>query len=327
MKAVALVLLVGCTSSVNGEKITPANWDPTGTTYDAPGQVWRVLDVNYEVQTTPYWCGPTATEIALSARMRPPGQSALASQLGTTTNGTDSIHQMPPVLNSNLGHAWYTYRDLPNDPPTQDQKNQLWADVTRGIDDGFPLVVNIDAPANNHPPGYPNTEIHHYFTAIGYNPQLMQVYIADPADFSGNTQYWLWFDQFASLITPKGYTALADCAQDAVGGAIGQKYTALGGCGSLLGPPITEERGTPDGVGRYNVFEKGSIYWTPQGGAFEVNGKIRDAWAQDGWEVGELGYPTSDEYAVTNGRRSDFQHGSITFDSTTGQTTVTMSGG
>jgi hypothetical protein len=160
-------------------------------------------------------------------------------------------------------------------------------------------------------------------------------------------------------------------------GLIDAKYRALGGCGSWLGKPITPETGTPDGVGRYSVFEHGSIYWTPATGAFEVHGLIRDKWAELGWEAGfvgypitdetptpdnagrysvfqgasiyfspatgahevhgpirdkyaelgweasQLGYPTSDEYAVTGGRRSDFEHGSITWSSSTNTTTVT----
>ncbi|MBL9016715.1 MAG: hypothetical protein JNL83_21185 [Myxococcales bacterium] len=163
----------------------------------------------------------------------------------------------------------------------------------------------------------------------------------------------------------------------AVVGEIEEKYLALGGCGSVLGTPTTEERGTPDGVGRYSVFERGSIYWTPHLGAFEVHGEIRDKWAAvgweagilgypitdemktpdgaghfsvfergsiywsprtgahevhgrirdayktAGWEAGSLGYPTSDEYAVTGGRRSDFEHGSITWTESTDSTSIT----
>lgn len=91
----------------------------------------------------------------------------------------------------------------------------------------------------------------------------------------------------------------------------------------ILGYPITDEVTPPDGVGRYNVVEHGSIYWTPATGAHEVHGRIRDAWMTTGWEAGSLGYPTSDEYAVSGGRRSDFQHGSITWDPATDQTAVT----
>ena len=32
-----------------------------------------------------------------------------------------------------------------------------------------------------------------------------------------------------------------------------------------------------------------------------------------GWELSSLGYPVSNEYAIPGGRRSDFQHGSITY--------------
>ena len=282
----------------------------------------HTLPVTYEAQRTGYWCGPTATDIALSARIAPPGQAALAEQLGTTTNGTDWIGQVTGVLDSNLSAGWYVTREMPDDPPTSDQRDLLWHDLTRAIDDGFPLVANIVAPASNHPPGYPNTTIYHYFSIVGYNADARQAYIADPADFAGNTEYWLSFDQLASLIPPKGYTALADCTREVVGGAIGSKYDTLGGCTSLLGPPITEERGTPDGVGRYNVFEQGSIYWTPALGPHEVHGRIRDAWAAAGWEAGELGYPTSDEYADGDGRRSDFEHGYIHWSAATDTTTI-----
>ena len=287
-----------------------------------PAKPYRILDVVYQAQTTGYWCGPTATSMALSARMPAPTQQAMADQLPTTTNGTDWIGQVTGVMNANLHGTWYVTREIPNDPPTAAQRDQLWRDLTRSIDNGFPLVANIVAPPSNHPPGYPNTTIYHYFSVIGYNPQTREAYIADPADFGGHTEYWLPFDQLATLIPPKGYTALSDCARDAVGGEIAAHYDALGGCGSLVGAPITEERGTPDGVGRYSVFEQGSIYWTPSLGAHEVHGRIRDAWAAAGWEQGRLGYPISDEYADGDGRRNDFEHGFIHWSAATDTTTI-----
>ena len=51
---------------------------------------------------------------------------------------------------------------------------------------------------------------------------------------------------------------------------------------------------------------------------------IRDAWADAGWEAGALGYPISDEYAVTGGRRSDFEHGSITWTADTDTSAITL---
>jgi glucose/arabinose dehydrogenase len=87
-----------------------------------------------------------------------------------------------------------------------------------------------------------------------------------------------------------------------------------------LGYPTTDELGTPDGIGRYNHFSKGgSIYWSPSTGAHEIYGAIKTRWAQLGWERSYLGYPTSGEFAVSGGRRSNFQHGYIVWYSATGQ--------
>jgi uncharacterized protein with LGFP repeats len=77
-----------------------------------------------------------------------------------------------------------------------------------------------------------------------------------------------------------------------VHGAIFQCWLRLGREDGL-GFPLTDELTCPDGVGRYNHFENGSIYWTPQTGAHEVTGYIKDAWAQVGWELGPLGYPVT----------------------------------
>jgi hypothetical protein len=97
-------------------------------------------------------------------------------------------------------------------------------------------------------------------------------------------------------------------------GAILNKYASLGWQNSFLGFPVSDETGTPDGVGRYNHFQNGSIYWTPSTGAHEVHGAIAAEWASLGWERSVLGYPTSDEYNFNGGRRSDFQGGYILWD-------------
>ena len=59
-----------------------------------------------------------------------------------------------------------------------------------------------------------------------------------------------------------------------VHGAIRDKY---GQTRKWIGYPTTDETGCPDGVGRFNHFEHGSIYWTPETGAHEVHGAIRDS--------------------------------------------------
>ena len=53
-------------------------------------------------------------------------------------------------------------------------------------------------------------------------------------------------------------------------GLIREKWASLGWERSFLGYPLTDELVTPDGRGRYNHFQGGSIYWTPGTGAWEA---------------------------------------------------------
>jgi hypothetical protein len=119
------------------------------------------------------------------------------------------------------------------------------------------------------------------------------------------------------------YWTPTTCAYE-VHGAIRGKWSALGWETSLLGYPVTDETVTPDGIGRYNHFQHGSVYWTPLTGAYEVHGLIRDRWATLGWEQSALGYPISDETDEVNGggRFSLFEHGSIHWNSSTNAITV-----
>ena len=94
-------------------------------------------------------------------------------------------------------------------------------------------------------------------------------------------------------------------------GAIMPKWIRLGGSRGFLGYPLTDEMITPDKHGRYVHFQGGSIYWTPETGAHEVHGAIRDKWANLAWERGALRYPVSDEFQDGIYRRSNFQHGFI----------------
>jgi len=105
-----------------------------------------------------------------------------------------------------------------------------------------------------------------------------------------------------------------------VHGAIAQKWQSLGGAGGFLRQPLTNETPTPDGVGRFNHFQGGSIYWTPNTGAHEVHGMIRNKWESLGWERSSLGYPISDELDMGDGRGrfSNFQGGTIFWSDKTG---------
>ncbi|SDX09464.1 LGFP repeat-containing protein [Amycolatopsis xylanica] len=88
----------------------------------------------------------------------------------------------------------------------------------------------------------------------------------------------------------------------------------------IYGAPSTDETGTPDGIGRYNHFAGGgSIYWTANTGAHLVYGAIKDRWRALDWERSYLGYPAADPINVPGGTCSNFQHGSISWNSTTGK--------
>ena len=94
---------------------------------------------------------------------------------------------------------------------------------------------------------------------------------------------------------------------------IDEKYNGLVRTGLHLGNPLGKERTCPDGVGHYRHFQGGSIYWTPETGAFEVHGAIREKWKSLGWEKSFLGYPVTDESDTPggHGRYNNFQGGTI----------------
>lgn len=52
-----------------------------------------------------------------------------------------------------------------------------------------------------------------------------------------------------------------------VWGDIRNKWVSMGAEKSLLGYPVTDELTSPNGRGRYNHFQGGTIYWTPETGA------------------------------------------------------------
>jgi uncharacterized protein with LGFP repeats/GH25 family lysozyme M1 (1,4-beta-N-acetylmuramidase) len=83
-----------------------------------------------------------------------------------------------------------------------------------------------------------------------------------------------------------------------VHGGIRDRWAATGWQAGPLGYPITDELPTPDGVGRFNHFEHGSVYWTPRTSAHDVLEPARAKWQGLGWETGLLGYPVADSTAL-----------------------------
>ena len=116
-----------------------------------------------------------------------------------------------------------------------------------------------------------------------------------------------WFNNFSGMGRSSIYWSSKTGAH-AVGGSIRAHWAALGGPQGFLGYPLTDETATRGPGGRFNSFSGGAITWTATLGAHEVHGQIRLKWAALGCETGSLGFPSSDEYSVAGGRRSDFAH-------------------
>lgn len=166
-------------------------------------------------QETYYWCGPASSQtVILSKTGRLVAEAELARKLTTTVNGTDYIGYFPRVLNEYLPGANYEHRNMPNDPPSGAQVEQLWADVTNSINGGWGVVANIVAPPSNYPravapstqsPAYGGGTVYHYIALMGYAGagNNRRIWIAD-SGFSPYG-YWISLAQLASLIPPKGY--------------------------------------------------------------------------------------------------------------------------
>lgn len=101
-----------------------------------------------------------------------------------------------------------------------------------------------------------------------------------------------------------------------VQGLIRDRYRALGGPGGVLGYPVRDEAGTPGG--RVAGFLNGMVFWSPGSGAHAVQGAILARHGQLGGTGGLLGFPRTDEVAVTGGRSTAFTGGSLFWSSATG---------
>lgn len=118
------------------------------------------------------------------------------------------------------------------------------------------------------------------------------------------------------------YCTCSDANTHAIQGAINGRYQAYGGPNSDLRFPISNEISLTAGKGaRFSSFAfpnargLAGIYYTYQYGLPQiVKGAIFDAWGDNGFENGKLGYPVTEERLVNGIIQQDFQGGNITFD-------------
>ena len=93
-------------------------------------------------------------------------------------------------------------------------------------------------------------------------------------------------------------------------------YRRLSYENGFLGYPTSDEIALRGGA--LSIFQGGLVYWSPATGAHEVHGQVLDAYRRLGFENGFLGYPTSDEIALSGGALGRFAGGSVYWSPATG---------
>jgi Peptidase_C39 like family len=167
----------------------------------------RVLSYQFQWQQNGYYCGPAATRIALTARGYYYSQDYIASQLGTTTAGTNSAYDTTRVLNSLGNTGFYETKMIWGNSATQAEINRLQWDVVFDIDRNYPIVANIIGTAMDTDGDWHTYWNGHYLTVVGYSNDGWTVKIADPADANGYGWYWMTTTRLAHWIALRGYSA------------------------------------------------------------------------------------------------------------------------
>lgn len=110
----------------------------------------------------------------------------------------------------------------------------------------------------------------------------------------------------------------------AIWGPVDEKWRSLAGGTGPLGWPTSDV--TPwVSDGEVATFVTGDVAWTAATDAHAVWGPIDATWRENGGPGGSLGYPTSDVITAPDGTQTcTFQHGTVSYDPTTGQTVVTQ---
>ncbi|NUT70045.1 lysozyme M1 [Pseudarthrobacter sp. C4D7] len=105
---------------------------------------------------------------------------------------------------------------------------------------------------------------------------------------------------------------------------IGDTWKAARAKGEPIGLPVAKEVCGLRGGGCYQLFQGGSILFSPATGAYAMTGKILNYWAQSGFENGKLGYPTGPAScgAVQTDCWQSFEKGTVAYSPATTIQTV-----
>lgn len=120
-------------------------------------------------QATYYWCGPAAVRSVLKQWGKDVSQSTLASQLGTTTNGTN-WGNVGPVLNNRVGSSYYVYYPISYSATSTQiagYKTRLKSSI--GLHQHQFIGGAWEVVNGPHLNGHPNKEIQHYVSIRGFS--------------------------------------------------------------------------------------------------------------------------------------------------------------
>lgn len=148
------------------------------------GATYMSLDVPTCEQINSYYCGPaTVQQTVKFYKGSAPSQDAIASQLGTTTAGTD-MTRISGVVNNLLGYTQYSLIAI----GTQSD----WANkVTYALSVKKPVIIDIKAESGS---GWPYTTNGHYMNVSGHDrsSSAARVKVTDPWKLNLGSR---WFDE------------------------------------------------------------------------------------------------------------------------------------
>ncbi len=170
------------------------------------GKGERQLNVRYEAQPNFYYCGPAAVRNALTTMDKNVSQDDLATEMGTTENGTDSAHQTTRALNERTGKDVYRTVEIPGRSADDGQTDRLRGDIVRAVDDGRSVVANVIGTAVDTDGVSHSFEGGHYISVTGYRDNGDQAKIADSAN-PAQAEYWISTDTLADWVASRGYSA------------------------------------------------------------------------------------------------------------------------
>lgn len=176
----------------------------------------KIVSHTYYTQINGWYCGPAATQIALTSWGRNWSnqgfasygayQEHLARRLGTHSGGTDSIAQVTSVLNAITGTSYYQTTWIGGSYATATQKSAFRAALVNNVNQGRALVANVVGYAYDTNGRYLSYPGGHYLAVTGYSQSGALARVSDNAS-SWAGEYWMSTDKLADWIAGRGYSA------------------------------------------------------------------------------------------------------------------------